>query len=117
MVLESSGEEAHTIALCQNYYPGWKAYAKNGEQLNINIINRFMMAVKVPSGQQEVTFIYRRPLLIATFFVEIFAFLACLFALILRKKRIFAGFFQDKLNQPTHASKRTSNLHTRRSGL
>lgn len=117
MVLESSGEEAHTIALCQNYYPGWKAYAKNGEQLNINIINRFMMAVKVPSGQQEVTFIYHRPLLIATFFVEIFAFLACLFALILRKKRIFAGFFQDKLNQPTHASKRTSNLHTRRSGL
>ncbi len=44
-----------TLVLQQNYFPHWKAFVGN-EETAISLVNETFMQIKIPAGEQEVTF-------------------------------------------------------------
>ncbi|MEK6301447.1 MAG: YfhO family protein [Acidobacteriota bacterium] len=57
VVIETDNEEAETLVLSDNYYPGWRAFV-DGEPTAIFQANCTMRAVAVPAGRHLVSFVF-----------------------------------------------------------
>ncbi len=70
-----------TLVLQQNAYPGWKVFIDGNEQ-EIKTGNITFMAVAVPPGSRNISFIYRPVKVITAFFISLFAWLGLFVILI-----------------------------------
>lgn len=77
MVLKTSSEESEILIVQQNYYPGWHATI-NGRETEILLANKSLMSVFVPAGNHTITFEFRKPLIVAGFYITVLSLLAFL---------------------------------------
>lgn len=81
---------ARPWVLCQNVYPGWKAYV-DGKRVKMDTLNFTMQTVTVPAGKHTIELRYHRPFYVWSFILQsILTFLSTITALwILVKNHIW----------------------------
>lgn len=86
IMLKTSTSEPRVLVLAQSPYPGWRCET-DGKSLAIACANTSMMAVKVPTGEHEVVFTYRKPALLVSWALELLVFVILLVFLAVKREK------------------------------
>jgi len=84
--LNTISNDAQLLVFMQNYYPGWQVHV-DGEKGDLIQVNKSLMSVYIPAGQHHIQFEFKKPLIVAGFYITALALLfLCLRALFFQKK-------------------------------
>ncbi len=63
IVFETNLSKPGTVVICEQYWPGWRAFLDDGTEIPVICTEGVFRSVNVPGGKRQVTMVYDPPLL------------------------------------------------------